>query len=71
MWQTGLTPHGWLNSLLFHLGILDEGQKIFWLGGYDATKARLLAIIILVDAWTVIPHDDYFVSGFAKYPQGS
>lgn len=55
MWQTGLTPHGWLNSLLFHLGILDEGQKIFWLGGYDATKARLLAIIILVDAWTVIP----------------
>lgn len=55
MWQTGLTPHGWLNSLLIHLGILAEGQKIYWLGSYDASKWQLLLVIILVDAWTVIP----------------
>ncbi len=55
MWQTGLTPHGWLNSLLMHLGILAEGQKIYWLGSYDVTRWHLLLVIIFVDAWTTIP----------------
>ena len=55
MWQTGLTAHGWLNSLLFHLGVLAEGEKIYWLGSYDAARTQLLAVIVLVDAWTVIP----------------
>ncbi|RMF38988.1 MAG: sugar ABC transporter permease [Chloroflexi bacterium] len=55
MWKTGLTAHGWLNSLLIHLGILAEGQKIFWLGTFNTPKTQLLSVIILVDAWTVIP----------------
>jgi multiple sugar transport system permease protein len=55
MWQTGLTPHGWLNSLLVHLGILAEGHKIYWLGSYDVSRWQLLFVIILVDAWTTIP----------------
>jgi multiple sugar transport system permease protein len=29
MWLTGLTAHGWINSLLYYLGIFVEGQKIF------------------------------------------
>ncbi|RME59633.1 sugar ABC transporter permease [Candidatus Parcubacteria bacterium] len=55
IWQTGLTAHGWLNSLLIHLNILEEGEKIYWLGTFQTAKTQLLAVIILVDAWTVIP----------------
>jgi len=49
MWLTGLTSHGWVNSLLYYLGM---GKKIYWLAGADWT---LLALIIVIDAWTVIP----------------
>jgi multiple sugar transport system permease protein len=52
MWITGLTAHGWLNSLLGYLGILAEGKKIYWLVGSDA---KLLASLIVIDAWQVIP----------------
>ena len=52
MWQTGLTAHGWINSLLFYMGFLEEGQKIYYLTGSDVKN---LVLIILVDAWTVIP----------------
>ena len=52
MWQTGLTAHGWLNSMLFYLGFLAEGDKIYYLTG---TEARNLFLIIFIDAWTVIP----------------
>jgi multiple sugar transport system permease protein len=52
MWLTGLTAHGWLNSLLYYLGIFVEGQKIYWLAG---SEWSLLALIIVIDAWTVIP----------------
>ncbi|MFC2037506.1 carbohydrate ABC transporter permease [Chloroflexota bacterium] len=52
MWVTGFTAHGWINSLLYYLGILDEGQKIYWLAG---SQASLLALIIIIDAWQVIP----------------
>jgi multiple sugar transport system permease protein len=52
MWQTGLASHGWLNSLLFYLGFLAEGDKIYYLTG---TEARNLFLIIFIDAWTVIP----------------
>jgi multiple sugar transport system permease protein len=49
MWLTGFTAHGWLNSLLFYLGI-DE--KIYWLAG---SELALLGLIIVIDAWQVIP----------------
>lgn len=52
MWLTGLTSHGWINSLLYYMGILEEGQKIYWLAG---SEAALLALIIIIDAWQVIP----------------
>ena len=52
MWTTGLTAHGWMNSLLHYLGVLGEGHKIYWLAG---SNWSLLALIILVDAWQVIP----------------
>jgi len=52
MWVTGLTAHGWLNSLLGYLGILAEGKKIYWLVG---SNAKLLATLIIIDAWQVIP----------------
>lgn len=52
MWQTGLTSHGWMNSFLQYLGILEEGGKILFMTG-DYVKNLIL--IILVDAWQVIP----------------
>jgi multiple sugar transport system permease protein len=52
MWITGLTAHGWINSILYYLGILAEGEKIFWLAG---SELSLLALLILIDAWQVIP----------------
>jgi len=52
MWMTGLTTHGWVNSLLYYLGILGEGQKIHWLAG---SRTTLLVLIIILDAWQVIP----------------
>lgn len=55
MWITGLTAHGWMNSLLYYLGILAEGDKIYWLGGLEVNKIKLLALVILIDAWQVIP----------------
>jgi len=52
MWVTGLTAHGWMNSLLYYLGFLAEGEKIYWLAG---SEFSLLALLIVIDAWQVIP----------------
>ncbi len=52
MWVTGLTAHGWINSLLYYLGFLAEGKKIYWLAG---SELSLLALLIVIDAWQVIP----------------
>lgn len=52
MWLTGLTAHGWINSLLYYIGILAEGQKVYWLAG---SELSLLILIIIIDAWQVIP----------------
>ncbi len=52
MWITGLTAHGWVNSLLYYLGFLEKGKSIYWLAG---SNTSLLALIIVIDAWQVIP----------------
>lgn len=52
MWLTGFTAHGWINSLLYYMGILAEGANIYWLAG---SEWKLLALVILIDAWQVIP----------------
>jgi multiple sugar transport system permease protein len=52
MWKTGLTTNGWINSLLTYIGALDPGEKIYWLAG---SQWKMLAILIVIDAWQVIP----------------
>jgi len=52
MWITGLTAHGWINSLLQHLGILEAGGKIYWLAG---SQTKLVTLLIFLDSWQVIP----------------
>jgi len=52
MWLTGFTAHGWINSLLYYLGIIAESHKFYWLAG---SEWKLLALIIIIDAWQVIP----------------
>ena len=49
MWSTGLTAHGWINSLRHYLGFTG---KVYWLAG---SELQLLALIIIIDAWQVIP----------------
>ncbi|NQT57891.1 MAG: sugar ABC transporter permease [Bacteroidetes bacterium] len=52
IWQTGLTSHGWMNSLLTNLGILKEGAKFYFLTG---SEWQNIFLIIIIDAWQVIP----------------
>ena len=52
MWITGLTAHGWLNSLLYYLNWLPNGKPIYWLA---SSHTALLALIIIINAWQVIP----------------
>jgi multiple sugar transport system permease protein len=52
MWRTGFDYFGWVNSLLFHLGIISASQPLNWLG---CPNVQLLILIIILDAWTVIP----------------
>ena len=52
MWSSGFAVHGWMNSLLYRLGLISEGEKIVFLGG---TEFQSLMLIILIDAWQVIP----------------
>ncbi len=49
MWLTGFTAHGWLNSLLYYVGVT---KKIYWLAG---SEWALLGLLIIIDAWQVIP----------------
>ncbi|NUU98548.1 carbohydrate ABC transporter permease [Marinitoga sp. 1138] len=52
MWSSGFASYGWMNSILYHLGIIDANQKIVFLAGNDFQS---LMLIILIDAWQVIP----------------
>ncbi len=52
IWKTGLTTNGWMNSLLYYLGIIGKGTRIHFLGG---SVFSIMWLIILVDAWQVIP----------------
>ena len=52
MWRTGFDYNGWINSLLYYLGFISSTTPVNWLGGTDW---NLLFLIILLDAWTVIP----------------
>jgi len=52
MWTSGFATYGWVNSLLYHLGIISREGKIVFLAG---TEFQSLMLIILIDAWQVIP----------------
>ncbi len=52
MWSSGLATRGWLNSFLMHAGIINDAGKILFLAG---GKMATLWLIIIIDAWTVIP----------------
>ncbi|WP_240739537.1 carbohydrate ABC transporter permease [Marinitoga lauensis] len=52
MWSSGFASYGWINSILYHFGIIDANHKILFLAGNDFQS---LMLIILIDAWQVIP----------------
>ncbi len=52
MWTSGFATYGWVNSILYHLGIISREGKIVFLAG---TEFQSLMLIILIDAWQVIP----------------
>jgi len=52
MWSTGLATRGWLNSFLMQSGFIDDAGKFLFLAG---GKLSSLMLIIIIDAWTVIP----------------
>lgn len=52
MWKSGLATYGWLNSFLISTGIIEEAGKVVFLGGTHITR---MLVIIIVDAWQVIP----------------
>ncbi len=52
MWSSGFATYGWFNSLLMSMGLITEGEKILFLAGNDFQS---LMLIILIDAWQVIP----------------
>ena len=52
MWSSGLATRGWLNSFLMTFGLVDNAHKIIFLAG---GKMSLMWLIIIIDAWTVIP----------------
>lgn len=52
MWNSGLATYGWLNSFLIRIGMIDPSNKILFLAGSHFSR---MILIILVDAWQVIP----------------
>jgi len=52
MWKTGFIDYGWVNSLLYHLGICTSEFPLSWLSG---GRWSMLLLIIVLDAWGSIP----------------
>ncbi|WP_211250141.1 carbohydrate ABC transporter permease [Mesoaciditoga lauensis] len=52
IWTSGFSTYGWVNSLLYRLGLISANGKIAFLAGNDFQS---LMLIILIDAWQVIP----------------
>ena len=52
MWSSGLATRGWLNSFLMSTGIISDAGKFHFLAG---GKMATMWLIIIIDAWTVIP----------------
>jgi multiple sugar transport system permease protein len=52
IWSSGFATYGWMNSLLYYLGFIEESGKIPFLA---AGNFQSMILIIIIDAWQVIP----------------
>lgn len=52
IWSSGFATYGWMNSVLYYLGIIEESAKIPFLAAGDFES---MILIIIIDAWQVIP----------------
>jgi len=52
MWSSGFATYGWLNSLLYYVGLIEADCKIAFLSGGPYSS---MLLIVLIDAWQVIP----------------
>jgi multiple sugar transport system permease protein len=52
IWTSGFATRGWLNSFLMTFGFVDDAGKFLFLAG---GKYASMLLIIIVDAWQVIP----------------
>ena len=52
IWASGFATYGWVNSLLYYLGFIEETAKIPFLA---ASPFEAMVLIIIIDAWQVIP----------------
>ncbi len=52
IWTSGFATRGWLNSFLMTFGFIDDAGKFLFLAG---GKMASMWLIIIVDAWQVIP----------------
>ncbi|RLE33030.1 sugar ABC transporter permease [Candidatus Acetothermia bacterium] len=53
IWATGYAQHGWVNSLLVHLGLMDPQKPMAWLA-YGQTT-RWMTLLIIAEAWRGLP----------------
>jgi multiple sugar transport system permease protein len=52
LWKSGFDKYGWVNTLLWRLGLIDKAHLIDWMS-FSNLKAVLF--LVLVDTWTVVP----------------
>ncbi len=52
IWSSGFATYGWMNSLLMKVGFIEEAAKIPFLA---ATPFQSMLLIIVIDAWQVVP----------------
>ena len=52
IWSSGFATYGWLNSVLYYLGLIEKTGKIPFLAGGEISS---MILIIIIDAWQVIP----------------
>jgi multiple sugar transport system permease protein len=52
LWKSGFDKYGWVNTLLWHLHVIDKGHLIDWM---SFANLKAVLFLILVDTWTVVP----------------
>jgi multiple sugar transport system permease protein len=52
LWKSGFYKFGWINSILYHLHLVDSAHLIDWMS-FSSLKA--VFFLIVIDTWTVLP----------------